>query len=136
MPCGKIISPLAKLATRLPSRSNFRTTGRSEPRQEFAPQRSATQIETPSLSMSTALVAPHVRPAGIFAQPSIVRNGFGWAATRAAVAKTSAETREKRRLRWSGIDTSLVGRNLTRLVYNPPVEAHPGLEGLYAPHAP
>jgi hypothetical protein len=43
-----------------------------EPTQEFAPQRSATQIDFPSLSISTALVEPQVLPSGSFAQPSTV----------------------------------------------------------------
>jgi hypothetical protein len=48
--------------TSVPVESNFRIGGRSEPAQLFAPQRSATQMLVPSLSISTALVDPHVRP--------------------------------------------------------------------------
>src|SRR4029078_5769490 len=45
--------------------------------QLFAPHRSATQMLMPSLSMSTALAEPQVRPPGIFAQVSSVRYGLG-----------------------------------------------------------
>jgi hypothetical protein len=65
--------PAPKLATSVPDASNFSTVGRFDPTQLFAPQRSATQIDRPSGSMSTALVAPQVRPAGIRAQFSTVR---------------------------------------------------------------
>jgi len=65
--------PAPKLFTSLPEASNSRTAGRSEAPQLFAPHRSATQIEVPSGSISTALVDPHVLPSGIFAQPSTVR---------------------------------------------------------------
>jgi hypothetical protein len=41
---------------------------------------------TPSLSISTALVEPHVRPSGIFAQPVIVSYGFGRSFVGAIVA--------------------------------------------------
>src|SRR5215831_7907507 len=44
---------------------------------ELAPQRSATQIDLPSRSISIALVDPHVRPTGIFAQSFTVPYGFG-----------------------------------------------------------
>ncbi len=68
--------PAPKLRTSLPDASNFSTTSRGDilpsTQQLLAPHRSATQIDLPSLSMSTALVDPHVRPSGIFAQPSIV----------------------------------------------------------------
>ena len=57
--------------TRLPLASNLRIAGRFEPVHEFCWQRSATQMLTPSLSISTALVDPHVRPSGSFAQPAI-----------------------------------------------------------------
>ena len=57
--------PAPKLFTSLPVSSNFRTVSSVEPMQEFAPQRSPTQIDLPSLSTSTALVEPHVRPSGI-----------------------------------------------------------------------
>ena len=64
MPCGKISSPAPKLFTSFPDASNFRIEGRLEPAQEFVPQRSATQMLRPSLSISTALVDPHSRPSG------------------------------------------------------------------------
>src|SRR6185436_20841833 len=88
MPCGKIIMPAPKLFTNLPVASNFSTDGRSDilpvvrsrhelPLGVCGPQRSATQIDLPSLSTSTALVDPHVRPSGSFAHPSILWYGFG-----------------------------------------------------------
>jgi hypothetical protein len=43
----------------------------------FAPHRSPTQIDLPSLSISTALVDPHVRPSGSLKLFSIGWNGFG-----------------------------------------------------------
>ena len=46
-------------------------------RQLFAPQRSPTQMLRPSLSISTALVDPHVRPSGILKKCSTVVYGFG-----------------------------------------------------------
>ena len=48
-----------------------------EPTHVFAPHRSATQMLVPSRSTSTALVLPHVRPAGSLAHPSTVRYGLG-----------------------------------------------------------
>jgi hypothetical protein len=78
MPCGKISMPWPKLATSLPLVSNFRMDGSCDiwpvvrSRQLFAPQRSATQIERPSGSMSTALVEPQVRPSGNLKCPVIV----------------------------------------------------------------
>src|SRR5688500_12154037 len=77
MPCGHAISPSPNDFTRLPFASNFRTEGRFDPAQLFCPQRSPTQMLTPSLSISTALVDPHARPSGSFAQPAIVWYGFG-----------------------------------------------------------
>jgi hypothetical protein len=77
MPCGNTIKPLPKLRTSVPEASNFSTVSRSDPRQVFAPQRSATQIDRPSRSISTALVEPQVRPAGILKKFSTVRYGFG-----------------------------------------------------------
>ena len=46
---------------------------------DLAPHLSATQMDFPSRATSTALVAPHVRPSGIFAQPSTVRYGLACA---------------------------------------------------------
>src|SRR6185436_16265754 len=77
MPCGDAIIPAPKLFTRFPSLSNLSTGSSVEPMQLFAPHRSATQMLTPSLSMSTALVDPHFRPSGIFAQPSTAVYGLG-----------------------------------------------------------
>src|SRR5262245_4036732 len=83
MPCGKIKRPAPKLFTSLPVESNFSTVGRSDilplarSRQLFTPQRSATQIDLPSLSMSTALVDPHVRPSGSLKYSLTVAYGFG-----------------------------------------------------------
>src|SRR6188508_149170 len=77
MPCGKFMIPAPNDFTRLPLASNLRIAGRSEPVQEFWPQRSATQMLTPSLSISTALVEPQVRPSGSLAHPVIVWYGFG-----------------------------------------------------------
>ncbi len=70
MPCGKTATPVPKLWTSLPDSSNLSTTGSGDiwplalSQQVLAPQRSATQIDLPSLSMSTALVEPQVRPSG------------------------------------------------------------------------
>src|SRR5258706_6153824 len=69
--------PSPKLFTNLPEESNLRMVGRFEPAHVFAPHRSATHMDLPSGSISTALVAPHVLPAGIFAQFSTVRYGLG-----------------------------------------------------------
>src|SRR5262247_1468513 len=98
MPCGKTISPLPKLRTSAPDASNLSTVSRSELRHVFAPHRSATQIERPSLSISTALVDPHVRPAGILKRLAMVSYGFGGSLTgagepcaKATVARNSAE---------------------------------------------
>ncbi len=62
--------PVPKLCTSLPVSSNFSSTGSGDiaflarSQQELAPQRSPTQIDLPSLSISTALVEPQVRPSG------------------------------------------------------------------------
>src|SRR5262245_43000690 len=81
MPCGNTNIPSPKLFTSLPDASNLRTVGKFDPAQVFAPHLSATQMDLPSRSISTALVAPHVRPVGIFAQFSTVANGLGGALT-------------------------------------------------------
>jgi hypothetical protein len=70
LPWESTATPSAALG--FPEASNFRTGGRLDPAQLFAPHRSATQIDFPSRSISTALVDPHVRPSGIFAQFSTV----------------------------------------------------------------
>src|SRR5262245_8671126 len=83
MPCGKMSSPWPKLATSLPDASNLSTDGRLDiwpvalSRQLLTQHRSATQILVPSLSISTALVYPHVRPSGILKKCSIVAYGLG-----------------------------------------------------------
>src|SRR5215510_7702948 len=77
IPCGKTNIPAPKLVIRFPDESNLSTAGRFEPPQVFAPHRSATQIDLPSGSISTALVDPHVLPSGIFAQFSTVAYGLG-----------------------------------------------------------
>src|SRR5262245_28188496 len=51
--------------------------GRFDPTQVFAPHLSATQMDLPSGSISTALVAPHALSPGIFAQFSTVTYGLG-----------------------------------------------------------
>src|SRR5207245_1153624 len=76
MPWGKTNTPAAKLFLSRPDSSNSRTAGRLEPAQVLAPHLSATQMDRPSGATSTALVAPQVRPSGIFAQPSTVRYGL------------------------------------------------------------
>src|SRR5262245_29154820 len=73
--------PSPKLFTSLPDASNLSTTGRFDPAQVFAPHLSATQMDLPSRSISTALVAPHVLPSGIFAQFSTVAYGLGGSLT-------------------------------------------------------
>jgi hypothetical protein len=74
------MSPAPKLAVMFPFASNF-MTGSSvlfvrHPRW-FVEQRSATQMLVPSMSTSTALADPKVRPAGILAHPSTVWYGLG-----------------------------------------------------------
>src|SRR4051812_13231507 len=104
--------PAPKLLTSLPVASNFMTGSRGEnapfaasQQRELPLQRSATQIDLPSLSTSTALSDPHTRPSGSFAHPSIVWYGLGksftgcvavWpaATTSAAVTSTRTETKE------------------------------------------
>src|SRR5207249_10752968 len=90
MPWGNTNRPAPKLVLSRPDSSNSRTTGRLEPAQVFAPHLSATQMDLPSRSTSTALVAPHARPAGIFAQPSTVRYGLGGALAGGASAAPAA----------------------------------------------
>src|SRR5687768_3011343 len=65
IPCGKIIVPAPKLLTSLLEASNFRIGSSVELRHVFAPQRSPTQMDVPSLSTPTALVEPQLRPSGI-----------------------------------------------------------------------
>src|SRR5262249_22234214 len=82
--------PAPKLFTRFPDESNFRIGGTVEPAQlsywngeapggvsGFAPHRSATQTDSPSLSIVTAFSAPHILPSGSLPQGSgsLVRVG-------------------------------------------------------------
>src|SRR5262245_34965249 len=76
MPCGNTNIPSPKLFNSLPDASNLNTVGSFDPTQVFAPHLSATQMDLPSRSISTALVAPHVLPSGIFAQFSTVVYGL------------------------------------------------------------
>src|ERR1035437_943743 len=69
---------------------------RFEPTQLFCPQRSATQMLVPSLSISTALVEPHARPSGSFAHPSIVWYGLGALLVGCALACARATTPDER----------------------------------------
>ena len=64
-----------KCATTLPFASNLITGSSVELPQLFAPQRSAIQMLLPSRSIATALVDPHVRPAGSLAH--VVSSGTG-----------------------------------------------------------
>src|SRR5882672_9184305 len=77
MPWGNMNIPPPKLLTSLPDASNLRMVGRFDPTQVFAPHLSATQMDLPSGSISTALVAPHALSSGIFAQFSTVAYGLG-----------------------------------------------------------
>src|SRR5262245_57965043 len=61
----------------LPEASQLGIVGRLGTAQLFAAPLYPTQIDLPSRSISTALVAPHVLPSGIFAQFSTVRYGLG-----------------------------------------------------------
>src|SRR5262249_61259174 len=61
-PCGNTIVREPNAFTSVPSAVNFRIGSSVEFRHEFAPQRSPTQIDVPSLSTPTPLVDPHVRP--------------------------------------------------------------------------
>src|SRR5215467_12123698 len=87
--------PAPKLFTRFPDESNFRIGGTVEPAQlsywngeapggvsGFAPHRSATQTDSPSLSIVTAFSAPHILPSGSLPQGAVVWTGWGdhWSA--------------------------------------------------------
>src|SRR5262245_53285580 len=78
--------PAPKLSTILPDASNLSTAGRFDPAQEFVPHLSATQMDLPSGSTLTALVAPHIRPSGSIPQFRIVSYGLG----RSLIGWTSA----------------------------------------------
>src|SRR4051812_35934702 len=90
MRCGNTNRPAPKLFTMLPSASSLCTGAQLEPAQlsywkadspggtsGFAPQRSTTHTERPSLSTATALSAPHLRPSGSLPHGAAVRYGFG-----------------------------------------------------------
>src|SRR5215471_15882929 len=79
MPWGDTSRPAPKLFRSFPDSSKFRTgsTPGDWRHALLPPQRSATQTLRPSLPISTALVEPHIRPAGSCAQFSIVRYGLG-----------------------------------------------------------
>src|SRR6266849_1579262 len=94
--------PAPKLFRRLPDESNLSTGGRLEPAQlsywngeapggmsGFAPHRSATQTDSPSLSIATPFSAPHFLPAGSFPHGAVVWYGLG----RSLVGWTSAMVR-------------------------------------------
>src|SRR5262245_1238028 len=100
-PCGNTNIPSPKLFNSLPDASNLSTTGRFDPTQEFSPHLSATQMDFPSRSISTALVAPHFRPSGIFAQFSTVAYGLGssltgWMLPWVDTLTTDARSEERR----------------------------------------
>src|SRR6266702_2248012 len=82
---GKMNMPAPKLFRRLPDESNLRTGARLEPAQlsywngeapggmsGFAPHRSATQTDSPSLSIATPFSAPHFLPSGSFPHGAMV----------------------------------------------------------------
>ncbi len=106
MPCGATNMPPPKCATTLPLASNFITGSSVELPQPFAPHRSAIQMLLPSRSIATALVAPHMRPAGSLAHVVSVRYGFGRSlsggivgddACARTIAGASADQREQRK---------------------------------------
>src|SRR5713101_2071101 len=87
---GKMNMPAPKLFRRLPDESNLRTGARLEPAQlsywngeapggmsGFAPHRSATQTDSPSLSIATPFSAPHFLPSGSFPHGAMVWYGLG-----------------------------------------------------------
>src|SRR5215831_17680440 len=83
MPCGATNIPEPKLFRTLPLLPSLKITSIFwisrvwGSRQLLAPQRSATHTDTPSLSISTALVEPIFRPPGSLAQCSMAIYGFG-----------------------------------------------------------
>src|SRR4029453_16710077 len=100
MPWAKAIMPAPKLLTSLPLASNLSTGSSGDILPDasahlFSPQRSPTQIDMPSLSTSTALVEPHLRPSGSFNGSLIVSEGLGRSFVGAALccAKAAAPAR-------------------------------------------
>src|SRR6516162_5059157 len=83
MPCGATNISEPKLFRTLPLGPSLKITSIFlisrvwVSRQLLAPQRSATHTDTPSLSISTALVEPIFRPSGSVAQCSAVMYRFG-----------------------------------------------------------
>src|SRR5450432_186972 len=82
--------PEPKLFNSLPDESSLRTGARVEPAQlsyengeapggmsGFAPHRSATQTDSPSLSIATPFRAPHFLPSGSFPHGAMVWYGLG-----------------------------------------------------------
>ena len=65
-PCGKLSSPLPKLATIFPSGSILMIGSRSDSAQPFAPQRSRIHMCRPSRSILIPLATPILRPSGLF----------------------------------------------------------------------
>src|SRR5712691_10283659 len=76
-PCGWLKMFAANEVTNLPFGSNFWIGLFGELAHELPPQRSNTQMLLPSLSASTPIVDPILRPAGSCAQFSSRRYGFG-----------------------------------------------------------
>src|SRR5882762_2128737 len=99
---GKMNMPAPKLFRRLPDESNLSTGGTDEPAQlsyvngetpggtsGFAPHRSATHTDSPSLSIATPFSAPHFLPSGRFPHGATDWYGLG----RSLVGWTSATVR-------------------------------------------
>src|SRR3954464_9380972 len=90
MRCGNTKRPAPKLFTMLPSGSSLCTGAQLDPAQlsygnadspggtsGFAPQRSTTQSERPSLSTATPFSAPHFCPSGSLPHGAMLRYGLG-----------------------------------------------------------
>ena len=101
--------PAPKLRTRLPFLSKRRIGSSCRLTQSFCPQRSATQMLEPSLSISTALREPQTRPAGILKKPSTVRYWLGASFVGAMFACAETTTGAARR-----VATSRCGRRIYR----------------------
>src|SRR5450631_225615 len=82
--------PAPKLLSKAPAESNLSIGASDEPAQlsywkgeapggtsGFAPQRSTTHTDTPSLSMATPFNAPHFLPSGSFPHGAVVWYGLG-----------------------------------------------------------
>ena len=77
MPCGKMNMPAREARGEAAGRVEHEHGGQARAGAGVRAAPLATQMDLPSRAISTALVAPHVRPSGIFAQPSTVRYGLG-----------------------------------------------------------